>query len=337
MTGDVVVGAAGRVNLIGGHVDFHDGLVVSMAIDREVRARARPRDDELAVVVSADHDGTVAVPTDGSVDPRAVEPAWGRLVGGVVRSLVEHGLTLRGADVTVTSTLEAGRGLSSSAAFCLAVGSAVLAVAGRSLPARELAAAAQRAEHVATGVQCGIQDQMTSVMGGVILLDCRDLAVEALPLPHDTAVVVIDSGVVRTLEASPWARRRAESFEDARALGLDVLRDATVEQVAGRPRARHVVDEIARVSRFADALRRGDAEAAGELMTASHGSSRDLWRSSTTELDAIVEDLLARGAYGARLTGGGFGGCVVGLVPASIVDRFEATQVVGIGAPAGRR
>lgn len=327
--------AAGRVNLIGGHVDFHEGPVVSMAIDRSIRVGATVRDDGRVVARSSAFDGAVDVAADGSQDPSTVEPAWGRLVAGVVAVLAERGRASVGIDAMITSDLGREGGLSSSAAFEVAVALALARAASLPLGGTELALAAQAAEHAATGVPCGIQDQLTSVVGGVVLIDCRTLLVTPLELPAGCAVVVVDSGVSRTLEGSPWAERRSRSFSDAEALGLRVLRDATPEMVRGRPQAEHVVGEIARVRHFVDACSRGDAAMAGHLMTESHQSSRDLWGSSLPELDAAVQRLIDLGAHGARLTGGGFGGYVVGLVPEALLDRLGAGCRVLPGPAAG--
>jgi galactokinase len=310
----LVLRAPGRVNLIGGHVDHHGGLVVLMAIDLVVDATIVLREEPVAVVRSAGHDGEVRVPVDGSAEPAEVEPSWGRLVGGVLRALAERDLPTAGFDASVVSTLPIGGGLSSSAAFALLIATAATS---RSVPhpmPAQLMEVAQRGEHLASGVPCGIADQTSIVHGGVILLDAHDRSVEDLSLPAGSSVVVIESGLTRTLEGSPFAARRAEAMAVADRLGLASLRDALPADVADEPRARHVVSEIERVERFADALRAGDLETAGRLMVASHRSSRDDYGSSTPELDALVDELIAAGAHGARLTGGGFGGCVVGLV-----------------------
>lgn len=310
------------MNLIGAHVDYHEGPVVSMAIDREVVVAMRPRDDRRVVVRSDDTPGTVVVLADGSDDPATIAPAWGRLVGGAIRALVESGRVPSGADLHVTSTLTIGGGLSSSAAFEVAVVLALAATAGHELAGTPLALTAQRAEHLGSGVPCGIQDQMAAVVGGTFLLDCRTLAVEPLALPDDLAVVVVDSGVARTLDASPWATRRAETFAAAEALGLRVLRDAQPAAVAGSPRARHVVAEMARVRAYADALRAADGDALGTLMLESHAGSRDDMESSIPALDTLVACLVEAGAIGARLTGGGFGGCCVALARTDRADRI---------------
>jgi galactokinase len=319
--------APGRVNLIGGQVDYHEGWVVSMAIDRDVSVSVRPRSDERVIARSDDVDGVVDLAADATDDPRAVQPAWGRAVGGVLRVLADLGRPAVGADLEISSTVPIGGGLSSSAAFEVAVALGLNEVAGFSLPSRELALAAQRAEHVATGVPCGTQDQLASVFGRAghaLLIDCRTFAIEPLPLPDAIKVLVVHSGVPRTLEGSPYAERRADSEAVATRLGLRVLRDATLDQVRDEPRGRHAVSEMIRVRAFADALRSRDLEALGPLMVASHESSRDDMEVSTPELDTLVDCVMASGAIGARLTGAGFGGCVVALVPSERADAIAA-------------
>ena len=315
--------APGRVNLIGGQVDYHEGWVVSMAIDRDVSVSVRPRADNRVIARSDDIEGVVDLAADATDDPRAVRPAWGRAVGGALRVLADAGRPAVGADLQISSTVPVGGGLSSSAAFEVAVALALNDVAGFSLPPQELALAAQRAEHVATGVPCGTQDQLASVFGReghALMIDCRTFAIEPLPLPDTISVLVVHSGVPRTLEGSPYAERRADSEAVATRLGVRVLRDATLEQVHDEPRGLHAVSEMFRVRAFADALRAVDVEALGPLMLASHASSRDNMEVSTPELDALVELLMDAGAIGARLTGAGFGGCVVALVPVERAD-----------------
>jgi galactokinase len=331
--------APGRVNLIGGQVDYHEGWVVSMAIDRDVVVTVRPRADGRVVGRSHDLAGVVDVAADASDDPRAVQPAWGRTVGGVVQVLSALGRAPVGADLEITSTVPIGGGLSSSAAFEVAVALGLCEVADFPVGPRDLALAAQRAEHAATGVPCGTQDQLASVFGQAghaLLLDCRTLEIEPLALPPGLGVLVVHCGVPRTLEGSPYAQRRAESIEVGARLGLRALRDATFEQVQDEPRGRHAVTEMTRVRAFADALRAGDVEPLGPLMLASHASSRDDMDVSIPELDTLVECLVDAGALGARLTGAGFGGCVVALVPADAADSVAATAAAAYRHETGR-
>jgi galactokinase len=312
------VRAPGRVNLLGGHVDYHEGPVAAMAINRDVVVGVRPSTEARVRVTSLDLHGTVDVAADGSTDARTVEPAWGRTVAGVVQTLGRAGRPAVGIDAAVSTNLAIGSGLSSSAAFEVAIALALAHAADWHTDVRTMALACQQAELDATGVPCGIQDQLVALAGvtdHALVIDCRDLAIEALPLPPGVAVLVVHSGVPRTLEGSQWGARRAESEAAAAALGLRVLRDADPADVADHPRARHVVAEIARVEAFAEALRDGDVPALGHLMLAGHVSLRDDMEVSTPELDALVECLLEGGAFGARLTGGGFGGCAVALVP----------------------
>ena len=246
------------MNLIGGQVDYHEGWVVVMAIDRDVRVRATARADGRVIARSAEIDGRVEVAADGRDDPTTVRPEWGRTVAGVTRVLAEHGRAPVGADLDISSTVPLGAGLSSSAAFEVACALALADVAGLDVGGTDLALAAQRAEHVATGVPCGIQDQIASVLGRAghaLFLDCRTLAVEHVPLHRELCVLVVHSGIPRMLSGTPYAQRRAESEAVAAGLGLPFLRDATFEQVRDLPRGRHAVTEMVRVREFARALR----------------------------------------------------------------------------------
>ena len=334
-----LVRAPGRVNLLGGHVDYHEGPVVGLAIDREIVVAYRPRDDGRIVLRSLDLDGVVDIAAGGADDATRVEPGWGRLVGGVATALAELGRPPVGIEGVVASNLVIGGGLSSSAAFEVAVATALVHATRFELAPLDVALASQVAEHRASGVACGIQDQVASALGRsghALLLDCRTLAVEAIPMPHGVAVLVVDSRVPRTLGASPWPQRRAEGLDCATRLGLRVLRDATPAQVAEHPRGRHVVSEMRRVWQFADALRAGDVAAAGALMSAGHASLRDDMEVSIRELDVIVDALLEAGAHGARLTGGGFGGCCVALVDAPAADAIAATVLDTYARRTGR-
>jgi galactokinase len=320
--------APGRVNLIGGQVDFHEGWVVSMAVDLDVIVAVEPRGDARIVATTREFDGEVSIAADGSDEPTTITPAWGRVVGGVTRVLAETERPPIGATLAISSDIPIGSGLSSSAAFEVACALALNDVANFTVERRALVFATQRAEHIATGVPCGIQDQTTSLYARAdhaIFLDCRTMDIEQLAVPRSLRVLVVHSGVPRILAATPYGARVAESKALAGELGLPALRDATAEQVRHHPRGRHAVSEMRRVRAFADALRAGDIGALGDLMLASHASSRDDMEVSIAELDALVECLVAAGALGARLTGAGFGGCVVALVDA---DRAEAVAEI---------
>jgi galactokinase len=304
------VRAPGRVNLIGDHTDYQEGFCLPIAINREVRVDFARRDDAAVVATSPDAD-----------------TAFEAMVAAAESVLAGRGRPPVGVDMAVTSTLPVGGGLSSSAAVEVALCATLAAVTDWPLGGTDLALAAQQVEHLATGMPCGALDQMSSVFGvagHALLLDCRTLDVDPVPLPEELDVIVLHSGVERRLASSDYAQRRAACEAAATRIGVAALRDATLQQVADDPIARHVVSENARVLAFTEALRRDDVDALGPLMVASHASLRDDFRVSTPEVDMLVELCLQRGAFGARMTGGGFGGCVVALLPR------------GAGAPAAR-
>lgn len=341
------VRAPGRVNLIGDHTDYHDGLVLPLAIDRECRVTLAPVSGERVTAESSELPGRVELPADGSADPAGVEPAWGRFLAGVLQvaradpqpQAPDSDRTTRasgvGAHLRIASTVPPGAGLSSSSALTVALTLAWDRYGDRADDARSTARRALEAEIAATGVPGGLMDQLCSLLGRAghaLLIDCRDLTVEPVPLPEDYAVVVVHSGTPRTLAGSEYAQRRHAADAAAAALGLPTLRDAAPGDVAADPIARHVVTENARVIAAAGALRAGDVHAFGRLMLASHASLRDDFRVSTPELDLLVDLLMDHGALGARLTGAGFGGCVVALVGRpraastveTIVERYDA-------------
>jgi galactokinase len=332
--------APGRVNLIGDHTDYNEGFVLPVALQLECVVHARPRVDPVVSVRSSDVEGgaEVELAADGSVEPSSVEPSWGRYAAGVLRVLAERGRPATGIDATVVSTVPPGAGLSSSAALEVALALALCDAASFSLPPTELALACQRAELIATGVPCGIMDQLTSLAGRsghALLIDCRSLAVEPISLPDGLAPVVVHSGMPRALADSAYGERRRSCEAAAARLGLSSLRDATLEEVRDDPRARHVVSENERVRRAARALAAGDGPALGSLLTASHASLRDDFEVSTPELDALAAGLLDAGALGARLTGAGFGGCVVALAPTANAERMLSAATARYRAETG--
>lgn len=318
------------MNLIGDHTDYCDGYVLPMAIDRECVVGVRPGRRGRVRARSAQLAGAVDLATDGTEDPGSVEPPWGRFLAGVLATVADLGGTVPSLDLAVTSTVPAGSGLSSSSALTVALLLAVAREAGVELSAVDAARAALDAEVRATGVPGGLMDQLCSLLGvegHAQLIDCRSLSATPIAIPRSLGVVVVHSGVARTLAGSEYAERRAACEAAAARLGVPALRDATVDAVADDPRARHVVSENARVQAFADALRAGDTDRLGPLMVASHASLRDDFQVSTPELDLLVDLLVEHGALGARLTGAGFGGCVVALVPRNHADGLIARVV----------
>jgi galactokinase len=320
-----IVTAPGRVNLMGDHTDYNDGFVLPLAIDRACTVRVTPPGTKGAITaISHQLDGRVSVPVDGSVEPATVEPPWGRFAAGVARALTERGIAVEAADLDVDTTVPVGSGLSSSSALAVAL---TLALGGDALDRVEAARIASSAETAATGVPGGLMDQLASLFGQAghaLLIDCRATTVAPIAIPPSLAVLVVHCGVPRTLVGSEYAERRAECEAVAASLGLAALRDATLEQVRDSPRARHVVAENARALATADALPRGDLSVLGPLLRASHASLRDDFGVSTPELDTLVDVLVTSGAAGARLTGAGFGGCVVALAQRNHADDVLA-------------
>ena len=319
--------APGRVNLIGDHTDYTGGLVFPMAIDRGITISARREGSQIAL--RSEHEQSTAIIDLPVHDPTLASPPWARLPAGVAAEM-DATVGFRGE---LTSDLPVA-GLSSSAA----VEVATALMLGHEGPLLTIAETCQTAEHRATGVPCGIMDQLASV-GGVaghaLLIDCHTRDITPRLVPEDVEIVVVHSGEHRQLVDSAYATRRAQCEAAEQFIGP--LRLATVEQteeiadVTLRARARHVVTENRRVTRFVDALASEDYGEAGRLMSESHHSLGEDFAVSTPILDALVGDLVGRsGVYGARLTGAGFGGAVVALARPGAVDAgFVATPSQG--------
>jgi galactokinase len=320
------VRAPGRVNVIGDHTDYQGGLCLPAALQLEAVVGWVLSGDDVIAVTSLDLGDAVTVQSSHP-DPAGM-PGWGRSVAVAARVLAARGAPPPGIRAAVASKVPIGSGLASSGAFGVSITLALAAAAGHRLEGRALARTAQEIESEASGVPCGVLDQAASVFGRaghLLLLDCRSLDVSPVPVPPDAELVVVHSGLPRILAASEYAQRTAACAAAAARIGVALLRDATPEQVADDPIARHVVTENARVQRFADAAARGNLEEMGRLMLASHASLRDDFLVSTPELDLLVDVLAETGALGARLTGAGFGGCVVALAPAGEGARVAAT------------
>jgi galactokinase len=329
--------APGRVNLIGEHTDYNDGLVLPMAIEPHIRLDVAARGDRW-MVLSTDRAGTPEVWVDLERSLVAADHAgsWAAYPCGVVAGLTRLGWEIPGCHVRISATLAAGAGLSSSAALEVGMATAVEALCGVRLDPEDKALLCQRAEHEFAGVPCGIMDQFAvtfGTAGHAILLDCRTRSMRHVPLATEAvAVLVIQSGVKHSLADGEYAKRRAECQSAARLLGVASLRDIDASQwhrlaqslpEVERRRSGHVVTEHARTLAFVAALESRDWRAAGECMYGSHASLRHDYEVSCAELDEIVE--LSReidGVFGCRMTGGGFGGCAVALVDAEQTGRI---------------
>ena len=308
-----VARAPGRVNLIGDHTDYTGGLVFPMAIDRDTTITFSRSSD--VVLTSDNFDGEVRFSLPMR-DAAAVRPEWGRYVAGVASAMLERSMPVSGFSGRVATGVPIGGGLSSSAALEVA---AALAF-GIEADAATIAAVCRRAEHLATDVPCGIMDQLTSVAGvkdHALLIDCHSLDVTPIRIPESLAVWVVEIST-RTLDGSEYPTRVAQCAAAEREVGPLRLADAhsvsAISDATIRARARHVVTENERVRDFAAALQAGDAREAGRLMYASHRSlSADFETSTTTMDDAVETHSRLPGVHGVRMTGGGFGGCIVVL------------------------
>jgi galactokinase len=322
--------APGRMNIIGEHTDYNEGYVLPAAIDRHVAVALRLRRDSHVALRSDRYQATGAL--DGL--PSRRQGLWTDYLVGVAREINQRHGVGPGFDVFVASDLPVGSGLSSSGALEVATAVAVLAARGIEMPPLEIARLCQAAENGFVGARTGIMDQFTALKargGNAILLDCRSLQEEHVPLPDGRlAWLLADSRVRHELAGSAYNQRRAECEAAARALGLSSLRDATepdlerIDNPIEQHRARHVVSENARVLQAADALRRRAPRGLGPLLYASHESLRLDFAVSCRELDCLVE--LAAGmpqVIGARMMGGGFGGCVLVLLEATGMDDVE--------------
>lgn len=339
----VVAAAPGRVNLIGEHIDYNDGFVLPMAIDRWCVVAAAPgRTRETRAIVIDSKARLAFDPSDATWRAPMTwrGQGWRPYVAGVLAGYAarDAARTMPAMDLAITGDVPIGSGLSSSAAIEVAIATAVERVLGVSLDPRERATLCQRAEHEFAGVPCGIMDQLASVLGReghALLIDCRTLDVSAAPMPdeREAVVVVTNSGVRHDLASSAYAQRRASCESAAKVLGVSSLRDARSHAWHGmgsesltpeqRDAVRHVVGEIARTLDAARALEANDLPRLGRLMHESHVSLRDHYRVSCHELDTLVElAMQTPGVHGSRMTGAGFGGSVVTLCRPSAVEAM---------------
>ncbi|MEA2204923.1 MAG: galactokinase [Blastocatellia bacterium] len=346
--------APGRVNLIGEHTDYNDGYVLPLAANKRTFVAAAPRDDRLIQVHSFNLDDAGKFDLDSA--PQPTQNSWLRYVEGVARELEKGGWKLNGADLTISSDVPIGAGLSSSAALEVSVGFGLLKLAGCEVDLMKLALVAQSAEHQFVGTKSGLMDQLTAVFGvrnHALLIDCRTLARTLIPLNIGAmAVVICDTRVKHELATSGYNQRRNEcekalamlrahnsqilSLRDVAVADLEMYRQELPETLFRR--CRHVVTENKRTVLAAEALRAGDVDCLGQLMNCSHESLRNDYEVSCRELDILVD--LAReeeGVAGARMMGGGFGGSTINLIRQDKLEQFtrrvseryqEATKMV---------
>ena len=346
-----VVRAPGRVNLLGEHVDYNDGFVLPIAIDRATWLAFSPADGDQTTLAALDLSEDVSftlyslsAKTDAASDPL---PGWALYPAGVMWALREAGLATPPLNGVYASDVPQGSGLSSSASVEMAFVLAWQMLGGWERTPMERALLGQKAENQYVGVNSGIMDQFASACGEqdrLLVLDCRSLEWRTLPLAKDIAIVIADTTRRRTLTSGEYNKRRADCEEAVRILSADLpgitsLRDVTLEafnRLASKlpdrvqKRARHVVEEIERTQRAMPLLENGDMVAFGRLLNACHASLRDLYEVSIPELDSMVRVAQSLpGCYGARLTGAGFGGCTVNLVARHQAEAFSRALALG--------
>ena len=338
------VHSPGRVNLLGEHVDYNQGIVMPAAIDRTVHIQARVLDEPLVRLQALDLSQDVVFSLanlEKKIDVNGQPlPSWAEYPAGVAQVFIQKGLDVKGIEAAFTSSVPMGSGLSSSAAVEVGFGALWQAAAGWEMERLELAQLCQKAENEYVGMNCGLMDQFAcacGVEGHLLWFDVRSLDYRPVPMPANTAIVIADSTMRRSLTSSAYNERRREceqavqilkkhlpyihSLRDVKPADLDRYESDLTEIV--RMRARHIVEEIARVELAVGYLEAGDPDGFGRTMYATHASLRDLYQVSIPELDLLVELASAiPGCWGSRLTGAGFGGCTVNLVEESQAEEF---------------
>jgi galactokinase len=334
-----IVAAPGRVNVIGEHIDYNDGFVLPMAIERYAVMAADTSSSSASTFSIYDTQFKESVTIDVSAPVTKGSPKWSNYIRGVLAGFQNRGQKIPALEVAFMSTVPLGGGLSSSAALEVCTATLIEAATGKTIDPVEKALLAQKAEHDFADVPCGIMDQFISALGregNLLLLNCRTRQTELVPMSDPSvALLVINTNVKHELSGGEYAERRAQCEEAARNLGVKSLRDVTPDQLErGKGklsavvyrRARHVIGEIERTVHAAEGIRNSNWPAVGNLMYASHVSLRDDYEVSCAELDTVVEiaeDIgYAGGVYGCRMTGGGFGGCCVALVKAGAVEAI---------------
>jgi galactokinase len=332
-----VIQAPGRVNLIGEHTDYNDGFVLPCAINYQTIVAASPRNDTLVRVISVDYENATDEFDVSNEIEFVADKMWANYIRGVVKFLLAAGYQFNGADITVSGNVPQGAGLSSSAALEVVIGQTFKELYHLDVVQSDIALIGQRAENQFVGCNCGIMDQLISAEGKeghALLIDCRTLATTPVSMPSDVAVMIINSNKKRGLVDSEYNTRRQQCEAAAAIFGVKALRDVTIEQFNQRiddldemvaKRARHVITENDRTVMAAKVLAQGDMKAMALLMEQSHASMRDDFEITVKEVDALV-DIVKRVVGeegGVRMTGGGFGGCIVALIPPRLVEQVS--------------
>ncbi len=327
----LIVRAPGRVNLIGEHTDYNDGFVLPMAIDRGMCIAVRPRTDCVVRIRSLDFE----TETVFSLDDLKKEQGWAEYLKGIAYILQAEGCELSGWEGVMMGDVPRGSGLSSSAAVEMATARVFASISNLKWDAAYMARIGQRAENEWVGVNCGIMDQMASAAckeGHALFLDCRSLKIQHVPLPERVAIVVMDTSTRRGLVDSAYNERRSQCEEAARFFGVKALRDVSLDEFEKRKsglrevvmrRARHIITDDQRVLDAVQAMQANDVVRLGNILNAGHISLRDDFEITNDALNQIVEAAQEQSScYGARMTGGGFGGCAIALVDAGKVNAF---------------
>lgn len=330
---ELYVQAPGRVNIIGEHTDYNDGFVLPCAIDYQTITAAKKRNDQLIRVVAADYDNDIDEFSLDSEIPFLPGKMWANYVRGVVKFLLARGYHFSGCDIAVSGNVPQGAGLSSSASLEVVIGQTIKELYQLEISQQEIALNGQQAENQFVGCNCGIMDQLISACGDeghALLIDCRSLELASIPIPDDLVVMIINSNKQRGLVDSEYNIRRQQCESAAQQFGVKALRDVTMSQFEQKQhqlepvvakRAKHVISENERTLAAAQALTENNLPRLSELMEQSHISMRDDFEITVKEIDTLVDIVKSvLGAQGGvRMTGGGFGGCIVALMQQQIV------------------
>ncbi|MEH6451734.1 MAG: galactokinase [Psychromonas sp.] len=335
---EYIIQAPGRVNLIGEHTDYNDGFVLPCAINYQTMVAASPRKDSIVRLVSVDYGNDVDQFDLNENIEFIADKMWANYIRGVVKCLLDAGYQFSGADIVVSGNVPQGAGLSSSAALEVVIGQTFKALYDLTITQKQIALNGQKAENEFVGCNCGIMDQLISACGEenhALLLDCRSLDTTAISMPEEMVIMIINSNKKRGLVDSEYNTRREQCETASKAFSVKALRDLSLvqlEQGADKldsvvyQRARHVITENARTLKAAEALQANDLKRMAQLMAESHASMRDDFEITVPEVDGLVDIVKAQlgDEGGVRMTGGGFGGCIVAIM---LPEKVEAVKL----------